>query len=195
MLFSDSQLVGIIWGDANDSDDHIVPYPKGSEQNKLYTYEGLSKKQTSQGASIAVKSGENKTSEDENDLFGSRPEEKSYFNTNEELSPPRLDMDSWPADTSHRDSIGNKVPNDFPDVTSLDSIKGNIIIKFVKLIVCLLSSRFTNLKETDFLTTYAGQPHADPVVFGNGYEDKESGFLDYSWANIGNFDDLDDIFR
>ncbi|XXG53319.1 hypothetical protein AAC387_Pa03g1427 [Persea americana] len=161
--WNEEELVGIIWGDANDSDDHIVPYPKGSEQNKLYTYEGLSKKQTSQGASIAVKSGENKTSEDENDLFGSRPEEKSYFNTNEELSPPRLDMDSWPADTSHRDSIGNKVPNDFPDVTSLDSIKG--------------------------------QPHADPVVFGNGYEDKESGFLDYSWANIGNFDDLDDIFR
>ncbi|RWR76179.1 protein LNK2 [Cinnamomum micranthum f. kanehirae] len=188
-------LVGIIWGDANDSDDHIVPYPKGSEENKLYTYEGLSKKQTSQEVSIAVKSGENKTSEDKNDLFSSRPEEKSYFNINEELSPPRLDMDSWPADTSHRDSIGNKVPNDFPDVTSLDSIKGNIIIKFVKLIVCLLSCRFTNLKEMDILTAYAGRPHADPVLFGNGYEDKESGFLDYSWANIGNFDDLDNIFR
>ncbi|KAG9443689.1 hypothetical protein H6P81_015029 [Aristolochia fimbriata] len=36
----------------------------------------------------------------------------------------------------------------------------------------------------------------EPELFGNEHDDKESdGFLDYSWANIGNFDDLDRIFR
>ncbi|XP_068661557.1 protein LNK2-like [Aristolochia californica] len=36
----------------------------------------------------------------------------------------------------------------------------------------------------------------EPELFGNEHEDKESdGFLDYNWANIGNFDDLDRIFR
>lgn len=131
MLFSDSQLADIIWGDANDSGDHIVPYPKGSEENKLYAYEGLSKKKTSQEANTVVKSGEHKKSEDKNDLLGSKPEDNSYFNTNEELSSPRLNMDSWPADISDRDSIGKKVSNDFPDVASLDSVKGNIIIKLL----------------------------------------------------------------
>ncbi|XP_068660749.1 protein LNK2-like isoform X2 [Aristolochia californica] len=43
-----------------------------------------------------------------------------------------------------------------------------------------------------FLSSIKGEPE----LFGNEQEAKESdGFLDYSWANIGNFDDLDKIFR
>lgn len=35
----------------------------------------------------------------------------------------------------------------------------------------------------------------DPENFQNSHEDKDQGDFDYSWANIGSFDDLDRIFR
>lgn len=36
----------------------------------------------------------------------------------------------------------------------------------------------------------------DPEIFQNSQEGKDQGdFVDYSWDNIGSFDDLDRIFR
>ena len=36
----------------------------------------------------------------------------------------------------------------------------------------------------------------DPEIFQNPNDGKEQGdFVEYSWANIGSFDDLDRIFR
>ena len=42
----------------------------------------------------------------------------------------------------------------------------------------------------------AVQLDGESEMFGNDHEDKESdSFLDCDWANIGDFDDLDRIFR
>lgn len=36
----------------------------------------------------------------------------------------------------------------------------------------------------------------DPEIFRAQHDDEEQGdFVDYGWANIGSFDDLDRIFR
>ncbi|XP_058107032.1 protein LNK2 isoform X2 [Magnolia sinica] len=170
-------LADIIWGDANESDDHIVPYPKGSEETPLFAFGDYSKKQNNQETSTTIKPAEQKTSGAKNDFLGNKLEASPCFDTNEELSAPRLDMDPWPAlplsssaerkqsaDMNGRDSIGAEVSDDFPVVTDLDSVSGRL--------------------------------PPDPPLFGNDYEDKEGGsFLDYGWANIGNFDDLDRIFR
>lgn len=47
-----------------------------------------------------------------------------------------------------------------------------------------------------FLTAETAELSKDPENFQNPSEGKEQGDLvDYSWANIGSFDDLDRIFR
>lgn len=47
-----------------------------------------------------------------------------------------------------------------------------------------------------YLSEEAAQPVKDGENFQNVQEGKEQGdLIDYSWANIGSFDDLDRIFR
>jgi ABC-type uncharacterized transport system YnjBCD substrate-binding protein len=46
------------------------------------------------------------------------------------------------------------------------------------------------------LTEETTQHEKDAQFFQNAAEGKEQGdFVDYDWANIGSFDDLDRIFR
>jgi len=46
------------------------------------------------------------------------------------------------------------------------------------------------------LTEESKQNEKDAEIFRSSNEGKEQGdFVDYEWANIGSFDDLDRIFR
>ncbi|KAL6010037.1 hypothetical protein ACLOJK_000468 [Asimina triloba] len=204
------KLSDIIWGD-NEADDHIVPYPKGNGENPLFTIGEYNKKQANQENSNAVKSLQQKTSGTKNDFVGNKLEANHRFNTNEELSAPSPDIDPWPdflmsstgqhkqsADANGRDSMDTEVSGDFPVVTDLDSVTGEITMSFhmssdkQKQLRRLLNSLTLN----DGNDCNAGRLSHDPPLFGNDYEDKDDGrFIDYGWANIGNFDDLDRIFR
>lgn len=47
-----------------------------------------------------------------------------------------------------------------------------------------------------FVTAETTQLDKDPEIFRNQHDENEQGdFVDYGWANIGSFDDLDRIFR
>ena len=46
------------------------------------------------------------------------------------------------------------------------------------------------------MTEETAQLEKDAGIFQNANEGKEQGdFVDFGWANIGSFDDLDQIFR
>lgn len=50
-LYTLFQLVNIIWGEADESDDHIVPYPDGSEERPAHLFGHHIKKEWNEEAS------------------------------------------------------------------------------------------------------------------------------------------------
>lgn len=160
--WNDEELANIIWGEAAESDDHIVPYSKGSHGRPLVVSGDEDKKGWIQELS-AIKP-EQKTLADTTNLHGSQLESISHFDTNEELSASALGMESWPdlsksnAAKTDQDSLGTEVSNNLTEIARYDS-------------------------------------STDHENFQNRHEDKEqSDLIDYGWANIGSFDDLDIIF-
>ncbi|XP_042479918.1 protein LNK2-like isoform X3 [Macadamia integrifolia] len=164
------ELADIIWGDASETGDHIVPYPKKNEQKPLVTCGDETKKQWNQDANT-VKPAEHKTTAPKNDSPDCRLDGSSQFNKNEGFSAPGFDMDSWPdlplsiadCDRGYGDRNGQE------SITEIGNFN-------------------SGRAET-------GQLDSDHELFVDEHVDKEDGFLDYSWASIGSFDDLDKIFR
>ncbi|KAL4333256.1 hypothetical protein GQ457_07G019500 [Hibiscus cannabinus] len=129
-----------------------------------------SKKEWSQ-STATIKSSVQKTPGDKFDLHGRNLERSSNFDTNGGIGTSGVDIGSWPelslsnAAKTEQDSTGSEVPNSLVEVTKCSS-----------------------KNETSELSK-------DPESFQNPDEGKEQGdFVDYSWANIGSFDDLDRIF-
>ncbi|KAK6271472.1 hypothetical protein POUND7_008570 [Theobroma cacao] len=162
--WNDEELTNIIWGEDGESDDHIVPYQEGSENCH-------SKKQWSQ-ETATIKSTDQKTPGDKVDLHGRKVEGSSNFNANGGIATSGFGMVSWPelslsnAAKTDQDSMGSEVSNHLAEVNKYSS---------------------TNAGTTELTK--------DSQIFQNPNEGKEQGDLvDYSWANIGSFDDLDRIF-
>ncbi|XVF24413.1 hypothetical protein REPUB_Repub13aG0125800 [Reevesia pubescens] len=141
--WNDEELRNIIWGEAGETDDHIVPYQEGSENCH-------SKKEWSQ-ETATIKFTEQKIPGDKVDLHGRKLEGSSNFNTNGGIATSGFCMGSWP-----ELSLSNAAKTD------QDSEVSNNLVEVTKC-----SSK-------------------------NGKE--QGDFVDYSWANIGGFDDLDRIF-
>ncbi|XVF82010.1 hypothetical protein PTKIN_Ptkin16aG0008600 [Pterospermum kingtungense] len=162
--WNDEELTNIIWGEAGEIDDQTVPYQEGSENCH-------GKKERSRETKI-TKSTEQNAPGNKVDLHGRKKEVNSSFITNEGTAFSGFGMGSWPelsssnASKTDQDSINREVSNSLLGVTKCSS---------------------KNAK-----TAELGK---DPENFQNPYEGKEQGvFVDYSWANIGSFDDLDWIF-
>ncbi|KAL3599648.1 hypothetical protein D5086_007566 [Populus alba] len=155
------QLTNIIWGEAEDSDDHIVPYPEASEDY-------CKKKESSEEAST-IKSSEQKAPGAKVDTDGRKLESISNVDTSEGTSSLGLDMDRWPnlssrnAAKTEQDSLETSISNNLTEITKLDSSADHL--------------------------------DKDTEIFQNPHEGEEQGdFVDYGWASIGSFDDLDRIF-
>ncbi|KAF5742442.1 hypothetical protein HS088_TW09G00490 [Tripterygium wilfordii] len=143
--WNDEEISNIIWGKANESDDHIVPYPEGSDDCH-------EKKEWNQEAS-AIKPAEQKTAVPKIDGHGKKLDSSPNLTVNGGISTSGFYLDSWPS----------------------------------------LSS--SNATKTDLDPLESAQSAKDPENFQSPNEDKEqSDFVDYGWANIGSFDDLDRIF-
>ncbi|XP_022764807.1 protein LNK2-like [Durio zibethinus] len=128
------------------------------------------KKEWSQ-ETATIKSTQQKTPGNKVDLHGRKLEGSSNFNANGRISTSGFGMGSWPefslsnAEKTDQNSMGSKVSNNLVEVANCCS--KNEMLEHGK----------------------------DPEVFQNPNEGKEQGdFVDYSWANIGSFDDLDRIF-
>ncbi|KAE8714731.1 Agglutinin-like protein ALA1, putative isoform 1 [Hibiscus syriacus] len=162
--WNEEELTNIIWDEDGETDDHIVPYQEGSGNCHSKT------KWSRETATI--KSSEEKTPVDTVDLHGKKLEGSSSFNADGGIATSGFFMGLWPelslsnAEKTDKDSIDSKVSNSLVEVAKSSSIDGEM----------------TELSK-------------DPKIFQNPNEGKEQGdFVDYSWANIGSFDDLDRIF-
>ncbi|CAJ1978116.1 unnamed protein product [Sphenostylis stenocarpa] len=143
--WNDEELANIVWGEADESDDHIVPYPEGSEDLN-------DKKKWNQEAS-ASKLIEQKRTEIKTDIHQGTLGSSSKFDTIEGQSASESGTNSWPdlslssAAKIDQDSLGAEVSKNLEETTQLE-------------------------KEVE----------------------KQGDFANYSWDNIGSFDDLDRIF-
>ncbi|XP_061997233.1 protein LNK2-like isoform X1 [Rosa rugosa] len=116
--------------------------------------------------SDTIKSTEQKAPGAKVDLHGRKPESSSNFETGEGISSSRFETDSWP-DLSL--SSFEKTEQQCMGTETPDNLTDN-----------------NNLAEANQLDKAA-------ELFQNSNEAKEQ-FVDYGWANIGSFDDLDQIF-
>ncbi|KAB2627428.1 hypothetical protein D8674_021046 [Pyrus ussuriensis x Pyrus communis] len=144
--WNDEELANIIWGEAGESDDHIVPYNEASEDY-------CNKKEWKQ-ESHNMKPTEQKIHGSKIDLQDRKLESSSNFDMGEGISTSEFGMDSWP-DLS---------------LSNVAKSEQHCIAEGIQL-------------------------DKDGEIFQNSNEGKEQGDLvDYGWANIGSFDDLDQIF-
>lgn len=162
--WNDEELDNIVWDEAGESDDHIVPYQEGSEayrSKKEWNQETANVKPTEQKAAVA-----------KTDLPGGKLGSCSSLNIDGGFSTSSTGIGSWPklslsnAAKAEQDSLGTEDSNNMAEVTKYSSTGGE-----------------------------TGGRNKDAEYFQDPHGDKEQGDLDdYSWANIGSFDDLDRIF-
>ncbi|GLT74552.1 hypothetical protein SLA2020_463400 [Shorea laevis] len=163
--WNDEELTNIIWDEAGENDDHIVPFQEGSEDYR-------NKKEWSQ-ETANIKPSEQKTPGAKLDFHGGKLESGSNLNVDGGISTHGIGVDSWPdlslsnVPKTDQDYLGTEVSNNLAEITKYSSTSG---------------------AET-------GGLDKDSEFFQDPHEGKEQGDLvDYSWANIGSFDDLDRIF-
>ncbi|CAJ1959005.1 unnamed protein product, partial [Sphenostylis stenocarpa] len=159
------QLANILWGEGGESDDHIVPYPAVSEDVR-------NKKEFNQEAATTklpeLKRLEAKTDFHERKL-GSHPD----LDNSVELPASGYETHAWP-DLSL--SSSTKIDQGSP---------GTKVSKNSREL-----DKFSSSRDEESI-----QHEKDAEIFQNTQEGKEQGdFVDYGWANIGSFDDLDRIF-
>ncbi|KAF5190184.1 Lnk2 [Thalictrum thalictroides] len=172
------ELGDIIWGEASEVDDHIVPYPSGNEDKPLFIYGNHRKKQFIQEAK-PFKVADQKISGAKDYFSGLTVESDTKCNTKEALDASRAEIDSWP------DSPLTNVPCEekFAERNTQSSISMQVSEFGTEI------PNFDSARDT-------GQLEDGSRLFGNESQDKEHNhFLEYSWDNIGNFDDLDNMFR
>ncbi|KAF9596869.1 hypothetical protein IFM89_013917 [Coptis chinensis] len=168
------KLGDIIWGEVSEVDDHIVPYPKGNEGKPLVTSGDYRKKQFIQGQK-PVKLADQKRPKSY--IFGIKMESSTQCNTNEALPAPGAEIDSWP---------GSPLTN----VTCDGGYGRNFKISTDMQVTGTEMPKFDSGRED------AAQSNSRPRSFVDECDEKENGgFLEYSWENIGTFDDFDNMFR
>ncbi|KAM7264765.1 hypothetical protein ACFE04_002448 [Oxalis oulophora] len=148
--WNDEELSNIIWGEAGESGDHIVPFR--DENNGDYH-----RKQSEwcQQGSATVKHSEQRNPEAKGETHGRKPKGGSLnFDETTSTSWPQVSLSNNPAKNDQEDSH-NLHHSSSVETAELDKGSEN---------------------------------------FQNALEDKEQvDFVDYSWDNIGSFDDLDRI--
>ncbi|XP_010273217.1 PREDICTED: protein LNK2 [Nelumbo nucifera] len=165
--WNEEELADIIWGDASEDGNQIVPYPKESEEKSVVTFGDDNKQQNEDYSTI--KPAEQNISENKNVVPDSKQGSSSDFEKSG-LSAPGLDIDSWP-DLPLSIGVCNKA---YSGIDAQESI-GEIT---------------NNSERAD-----ASQVDNEPELFGTNEDKEKNSFLGYGWDNIGSFDDLDRIFR
>ncbi|XP_024983634.1 protein LNK2 [Cynara cardunculus var. scolymus] len=141
--WDDEQLANVIWDEAGENEDHIVPYPDETYEKPSGPYGEHSKVSDQDAANVTEKTLVS--------ITDSRVRSNIHYNTHGTVST---------------DGFGS-----LPDLSPSNATK-------------------LDLEHTD------GKAQVDDgaQVFDNQPEDKEANnFVDYRWAHVGSFDDLDRI--
>ncbi|CAK9145465.1 unnamed protein product [Ilex paraguariensis] len=117
------------WGEGGESDDHIVPYPDGSEEKSHGLYRDLISKEWNQEAAD-IKHAERKKSAAKNESHGGKLEGNSQKRTNEGLHTTGFGMDIWPdlslsnTAKTDQDSMDTEASNNLIEISQYDSSTG-----------------------------------------------------------------------
>ncbi|KAL1535113.1 protein LNK2-like isoform X1 [Salvia divinorum] len=169
--WNDEELRNIIWGEAGESDDHIVPYPDQVEEKPSI-------------------------------LFGDPPKKEKNQHTSN-TSPP--EVKNPPTTAEHGVELDSNCSNDTGDPTTEfdhtswsdcpNPSSSNVPKAEQDTAGAIASESITRSSERGSLIDGTSQFKKDSEIYENTTEDGEQGdYVDYGWANIGSFDDLDRIF-
>ncbi|KAI4302495.1 hypothetical protein MLD38_038231 [Melastoma candidum] len=178
--WNDEAIANIIWGEAGDSGDHIVPYPDKGEQDghkKFQNQEPMDNKPTEHNLSGAKL-----------DFQGIRPERSAASKTNGQSSASV--MASWPnVATSEVAETGLSSLNDemFSDSVLNGKYFADEIREHIRRNSARHSEWFVDSEQLDWL-----DGESEPYVNLEGQE--LSDFGKYGWENIDSFDDIDRMF-
>ncbi|XXG39115.1 hypothetical protein AAC387_Pa01g0163 [Persea americana] len=194
------ELEDIVWDEFGGNDDRIVPHPGGTAVSDYIRVGDWHKRPRSEVINANGRITDSKTSVTKYILQG---KEKSTFHSTlgDDGKAPMLEKGSWshvhdnafPAsydsDTSKEtntsnncfksgnvDSVGDDFSSDDPILGNGDTVVDNNLCHF----------------QLDDISAAA----TDLEFFKNGHDLKErNDLLDYGWPDIGNFDDVDKMFR
>ncbi|KAH6824594.1 hypothetical protein C2S53_010408 [Perilla frutescens var. hirtella] len=169
--WNDEELTNIIWGEAGESDDHIVPYPDQIVEKPSILFGDPPKKETNQQTSNT-----------------SPPEQKNP--PTKAVHGVELNSNSKYDTGEPAKGFGHTSWSDGPDISSSNVAKAEL-----DSVGATVSENIKKSLESGSLTDETAKFKKDSEIFENPSEDGEQGdFVDYDWGNIGSFDDLDRIF-
>ncbi|KAF8411474.1 hypothetical protein HHK36_004025 [Tetracentron sinense] len=169
-LVSAAMLEDIVWDKFGGSDDHIVPHPGDEQVDECAAQGDHHKKPLSEVVSVVTKSGNNKYAA----IDVTQGKDKTCFSIMKDEKDPMLEKGSW----SHTpDGV-------FPASCDTDSIKE----------VTSLASDDTRISGHCFtssnIDSIGNEFCADDPILSDG-----CAAVDNLWPDIGNFEDVDKMFR
>ncbi|KAM7474873.1 hypothetical protein LguiB_022116 [Lonicera macranthoides] len=198
------ELDDIVWDEFGQGDDHIVPHPSGEHDNG-HAFNGDSFKKPRHEV-IDVKSN---ASDHCAAKFVSQEKEPGDFRTINKRRNTMLEKDQW-SDIPENMLSASCDGDPMEEVASLASDNNRIPSYCFKSSnanstdskLCagdpILSDRGTAVDNNSysFSLSQISQTNNDTRLFNNDCEDKESNdLIYYSWPDIGNFEDVDKMFR
>ncbi|KAJ4750907.1 agglutinin-like protein [Rhynchospora pubera] len=187
MMFdwNDQDQVGdTIWAEFGGGEDHIVPYPKGTEDNNSNNNNNSSSNNNNTTYLNFGDPDNKKLDEEESDDILNFSEQDEQNNTvkfqdsnmqDQTDLQSKLDLESWPDLPSLNGTLGREYNNGNRD----DSMASTYLNDF---------DTNSNLDKVEV------QLEAQPDDFHDGHEGKGNSFLDCDWGNIGDFEDFDRLF-
>lgn len=194
------QLEDIVWDEFGESDDNIVSRPGSEQENVCGDHVDYTKKPLLELENPAEGGTDDTVSVNVND-FVAENGGTLYSGTKEEAPTPSIEASGWP----------ENVLNDPYSTENADKVEllaegrhklsvnedGALIDEFSDGDTILRNRDSMNYSDLcGFSLTDISPTETDLELFGSELEDKESSnFLGYGWPHIGNFDDVDKMFR
>ncbi|KAG9141617.1 hypothetical protein Leryth_015317 [Lithospermum erythrorhizon] len=169
--WNDREITNVIWGEGRESDDHIVPYSDGNEENNSGAFGYQTRKEGWNEEASSLKPDEQKKSITGADFLGPKKNGSPKYEGDKSLEEG-LGLESSPA-TAISNSI--KTEKDSTRIGSSNDLTG------------IAEHNASRQGETSCL-------NVSSEIFQNQQQDEQGNFANYGWDNIGSFDDLDRIF-
>ncbi|XP_070012740.1 protein LNK2 isoform X3 [Nicotiana tabacum] len=168
--WNDEELTDIIWSDTGQSDDHTVPYPDRSEEEAPAYKDNIKKEWDVEASSF-------------------KPTDQKKPTTKTDLSDFKLDG------SSKHDTGGATITAGYRGESSADLSLTNATKSNQDSLGAKASNNLTEVSKQECFRDERNRLDDDSRVFHHQSGGLEQGdFIDYGWANIGSFDDLDKIF-
>lgn len=199
------QIDDMLWDGSGKSDDHIVPYPGGKHRNECTTlgeshkkprheFTAFTTKPDDRGKIVRKEKEQTCMSTVKNINYTMLGNNTSWSDTEDGLFPCSCDGDSVKEMSSLRcnDSIVSN--HCFKNSTTMESI-GNDFRSNGPILGAQCDAADNNLYSFPLAQVTQADNHIS--FFCNDHDNKESSNLLYSdaWSDIGNFDDIDRLFR